>query len=238
VSDSLPVVLVPGLLCSPRLFAEQIPALWGFGPVTVADHRRDPSLAEIASRLLATAPPTFALVGLSMGGYTAFEVMRQAPSRVERLALLDTSARPETAEQTRGRLVEIGMAEGGRFGEVAALRQKVLVHPDRVSDPVLLAITQAMAEETGAPAFVRQQRAIMGRPDSRPGLSEIACPTLVLVGDADASTPPEHAREIADRIPGARLVEVERCGHLSPLERPADVTRALVDFLAPQNPVR
>ena len=225
-------MLVPGLLCSTRLYAAQIPELWRFGPVTIADHTRDDSLAAIAARILAAAPPRFALVGLSMGGYIAFEVMRQAASRVTRLALLDTSARPETQEQTKVRLAEIGMAVGGRFGEVAEQRQKVLVHPTRTGEPALLEVARAMAEDTGAEAFVRQEHAIMGRPDSRPGLGGIACPTLVVVGDADQSTPPEHAVEIASGIPGARLVTITECGHLSPLERPEAVTRALVDFLA------
>src|SRR5215472_18836149 len=97
--DPLPIVLIPGLTCSARLYADQIPALWRFGPVTVADHTRDDSMAAIARRILAAAPPQFALAGLSMGGYIAFEIMRQAPQRVTRLALLDTSARADTPER-------------------------------------------------------------------------------------------------------------------------------------------
>src|SRR6202050_2811455 len=102
-SDALPVVLVPGLNCSARLYAEQVPALWQFGPVTVADHRRDDSMAAFARRILASAPPRFALAGLSMGGYIAFEVIRQASDRVTKLALLDTGARPEVPERTAQR---------------------------------------------------------------------------------------------------------------------------------------
>ena len=102
---SLPIVLIPGLTCTARLYAEQIPALWPFGPVTVADHRRDDSMAAIARRILAAAPPRFALAGLSMGGYIAFEIMRQAPERVVKLALLDTGARGDTPEQTERRQI-------------------------------------------------------------------------------------------------------------------------------------
>ncbi len=91
VADPLPIVLIPGLTCTPRLYAEQIPALWQFGPVTIADHTRDESMAAIARRILAAAPPRFALAGLSMGGFISFEIMRQAPERVAKLALLDTS---------------------------------------------------------------------------------------------------------------------------------------------------
>src|SRR5262245_2873546 len=103
MSGPLPIVLVPGLNCTARLYAEQIPVLWDFGPVTIADHRRDDHVAAIAAHILATAPPRFALVGLSMGGYIAFAIAREAPERVARLALLDTSARPDRAEQERRR---------------------------------------------------------------------------------------------------------------------------------------
>src|SRR5947209_3549893 len=98
-----PIVLVPGLLCSARLYAEQIPALWRFGSVSIADHRRDDTMEAIAERILADAPPKFALVGLSMGGYIALSMMRRAPERVARLALLDTNARPDTPEQSERR---------------------------------------------------------------------------------------------------------------------------------------
>src|SRR5262249_7638152 len=101
--DPLPIVLIPGLTCSPRLYADQVPRLWRFGPVMVADHTRDDSMSAIARRILAAAPPRFALAGLSMGGYIAFEIMRQAPQRVVKLALLGTGARAETSEQTERR---------------------------------------------------------------------------------------------------------------------------------------
>src|SRR5271157_5027242 len=116
--DGLPIVLVPGLNCSARLYAEQIPALWRFGPVTVADHTRDDSIPAMAGRILAAAPPRFALAGLSMGGYIALEIMRQTPQRVVKLALLDTSSHAETAEQTEHRRPIIEAAQTGRFAEV------------------------------------------------------------------------------------------------------------------------
>ena len=120
-ADNLPTVLVPGLNCSARLYAEQVPALWRFGPVTVADHTRDDSMMAIASRILAAAPPRFALAGLSMGGYIALEIVRLAPQRVAKLALLDTSSRAETAEQTESRRPLIELAQTGRFAEVPEL---------------------------------------------------------------------------------------------------------------------
>ena len=231
MNGHLPIVLVPGLNCSARLYAEQIPALWGFGPVTIADHRRDDSVAAIAARILATAPPRFALAGLSMGGYIAFAIAREAPERVVRLALLDTSARPDTAEQRERRRRLIALAEGGRFSELPDLLFPVFVHRNRQGDEALRAIVRTMAEETGPQAFVRQQLAIMTRPDCRPQLASIGCPALVLVGDGDELTPPVLSEEIAASIAGARLVRVPDCGHLSTLERPKAVNQALVEWL-------
>ena len=231
MNGDLPIVLVPGLNCSARLYAEQVPALWGFGPVTIADHRRDDSMAAIAAHILATAPPRFALVGLSMGGYIAFAMVRQAPERVARLALLDSSARPDTAEQSERRRGLIALAEGGRFSELADLLFPVFVHRNRQGDEALRALVRTMAEETGPQAFVRQQRAIMTRPDCRPLLALIRSPTLVLVGDGDELTPPALSEEIAAGIAGARLVRVPDCGHLSTLERPQAVNRALLEWL-------
>jgi pimeloyl-ACP methyl ester carboxylesterase len=227
----LPTLLLPGLLCSARLYAAQIPALWQFGPVTVADHRRDDSITAMAARMLAHAPPRFALLGLSMGGYIAFELLRQAPERVLRLALLDTSARADTAEQSERRRGLIERARGGGFDEIADLLYPVLVHPDRHDDPDLRKLVRGMAAETGVEAFIRQQSAIINRCDSRPQLAAINCPTLILVGEADQLTPPEHAQEIAEGIRGARLVVIAGSGHLSALEQPQRVNAALVEWL-------
>ena len=230
-SEAMPVVLVPGLSCSARLYAEQIPALWQFGPVTVADHTRGDSIPQIAARILAAAPPRFALAGLSMGGYIAFEIMRQAAARVAKLALLDTGARAETAEQTERRRAPMELVRTGRLAEVADAAFEFFVHPDRYGDVALKTLFMTMAEENGAEAYLRQQRAIMGRPESRPSLSAIACPTLVLVGEQDKGTPVELSREIAAAIPGSRLVIIPACGHLSTIERPAAVTKAMVAWM-------
>lgn len=232
MSELLPIVLIPGLLASPRLYAAQIPQLWRFGPVTLADHTRDDDIGAIAARILATAPQRFALAGLSMGGYVAFEILRQAPQRVARLALLDTSARADTPEQSSLRRSQMQQAEGGQLVQIANAQFERAVHPRHRSDAALCAINQRMAEEVGAAAFVRQQRALIGRPDSRPGLAEIRCPTLVLVGDGDELTPPELAAEIAAGIRAAHLVTVPQSGHLSSLEQPEAVGAALCEWLA------
>ncbi len=230
MTEPLPIVLIPGLLATPRLYAEQIPALWGVGPVTVAVHTRDDSMSAIARRILASAPARFALGGLSMGGYLSFEILRQAPERVAKLALLDTSARPDVPEQSEQRRGQMQLARQGRLDEIADQLFPRLVHTLRRNDEALRALVRQMAREVGPDSFVRQQTAIIGRPDSRPTLGAVRCPTLVIVGDGDLLTPPERAEEIAAGIAGARLVTVPSAGHLSTLEQPQAVTEALVEF--------
>lgn len=184
----------------------------------------------MAERILADAPARFALAGLSMGGYLALEIMRQAPERVSRLALCDTSARADTPEQTAGREAAIDAAGKYDFAALAraSLGQLVAADaPDRVRDAVV-----AMSVRVGVETYVRQQRAIMRRPDSRPMLAGIAIPTLVMVGEHDALTPPTLAREIADAVPGAMLRIVPGAGHLPPMEQPARTTELLRDWLA------
>jgi pimeloyl-ACP methyl ester carboxylesterase len=227
-----PLVLIPGLLCSARLYAPQIAALWPHGPIMVADHRRDAKMNGIAERILAEAPPRFALAGLSMGGYIAFAMMRVAPKRITRLALLDTSARPDTPEQTATRKTQMAMAESGKFDEIPTLSLPRFLHRDRQNDAALVQTVRQMAKETGPEAFVRQQKAIMSRSDSLPLLASIRCPTLVLVGDGDVATPPDLSREIAAGVAGAKLVVVPNCGHLSTIERPDAVNAATAEWLA------
>lgn len=226
-----PLVLIPGLGCTAELYAPQWRALGVGRQVLVAEHRLDESLPAIVERLLAAAPARFALCGLSMGGYIAFEVMRRAPERVSRIALLDTSARPATPESNAMRQEMIDLAEAGHYDRVTAMQWQRLVAPARREDAALREIVRRMAADGGAEAFVRQQRAIMGRPDSRPDLKRYAVPALVLVGALDVLTPPDHAREIAAGISGSRLVEIDRCGHLATLESPDTVTAELARWL-------
>jgi len=232
MADGLPILLVPGLNCSPRLYAPQMPALWRFGPVTVADHTRDETMAAIVSGILRLAPPRFALIGLSMGGYISWEIMRQAPDRVARLAVLDTGSRADTPEASEARRARIALAEGGRFDEVIETTWPSLVHPARIGEGALKQIHVDMCRDVGPEAYVRQQKALMGRPDSRPLLASIRCPTLVLVGAQDTLTPPALSEEIAAGILGARFVRVPDCGHLSTIERPDAVTKALIEWMS------
>lgn len=223
--------MIPGLLLSARLYAQQIPALWSTGPVMLAEHTRDDTMAGIAARILASAPPRFALVGLSMGGYISFEILRQAPQRIMRLALLDTAARADTPEASAARRAQVDLARSGRFEEVIDALYPRLVHASRIADNTLRELNRQMGREVGVTGYCNQQAAIIARPDSRPLLASIRCPTLVLVGEADQLTPPERAHEMASGIAGARLVTVPGCGHLSALEEPEAVNQALLALL-------
>ncbi|MDH3594322.1 MAG: alpha/beta hydrolase [Rhodospirillales bacterium] len=232
MTGPVPLALLPGLLCDGALWRAQIEGLAGLADCRVADFTEQDSVAAMAASVLATTPDRFALAGLSMGGYVAFELLRQAPGRVTRLALLDTSARADTPEQTRRRRGLIELARKGKFRGVPRRLLPLLVHPARLEEAELPTAITAMAERIGRDAFLRQQEAIMGRPDSRPDLVRIACPTLVLCGRQDALTPLVRHTEMAAGIARSRLVVIEDCGHLAPMERPAAVTAALADWLA------
>ena len=229
--QKIPLILLPGLLCDALLWRHQIENLGDIAEPVSADITGADSVAALARAVLAKAPPRFALGGLSMGGYVAFEIMRIAPERVLQLALMDTTARADTAEQTSRRRGLIELSERGDFKGVTPRLLPMLVHPDRVTDPRVAVPIQEMAARVGQAAFVRQQRAIMTRPDSRADLSAIKCPTLILCGRQDALTPLPMAEEMAAGIPGARLTVIEESGHLSPLEQPDSVTGALRAFL-------
>jgi pimeloyl-ACP methyl ester carboxylesterase len=231
MTEPLPIVLIPGLLASPRLYMEQLPELWRHGPTTIADHRRDDRMDAIARRVLAVAPPRFVLIGLSMGGYVSFEILRQEPHRVAKLALLDTSALPDTHEQSEQRIAQVEIARTRGLEEVADGLFMRAVHRNLRGDERLRGIVRTMAEEVGVEAYARQQTANRTRPDSRAVLGSIRCTTLVLVGEGDEMTPPARAAEIAGGISGARLVTVPESGHLSALEQPLAVTRALLELL-------
>lgn len=227
-----PIVLVPGLLCSEEIFAPQLPALWRHGPVQIANTLEGETLPEMAALILAAAPPRFALVGLSMGGYLALEIMRQAPERVERLALICTSARPDTPEQTAARRKMLDQARAVGFERFLALGADALTHPSRKGEPALNAISIRMGRAVGLEGFARQTEAVIARADSRPLLAGIKVPTVIVVGDADPLTPQALSEEMAAAIPGAKLVVAPECGHVITLERPEVVNAALMEWLA------
>ncbi|MBO6758287.1 MAG: alpha/beta fold hydrolase [Roseibium sp.] len=228
---SEPILFVPGLLCTEILYAPQIVA-FADRPIMVADHRQHDSIPDIAAHVLSQAPDTFALVGLSMGGYIAMEILREAPERVSRVALLDTNARADTQDQTERRRFLIDLARKKDFKKVPHILYPGFVHESREDDEVLKAVVVEMAMETGAEAFIRQQTALINRIDARPRLHEISCPALVVVGDGDRLTPPDLAREIHAAIPESQFAVIEGSGHLSTLEEPKKVTAALKSWLS------
>ncbi len=230
--DTLPLLMIPGLACTEALFAAQRAALGQTRPVLVAAVDGGDSMAAMARAILATAPPRFHLAGLSMGGYIAFEILRQAPERVARLCLMDTSARADTPEKTVLREAALAEVEAGRYLQMSAESLPLSIAASRAGDTALRDAILDMARETGAALWTQQMRAIMGRPDSRPDLPGISARTLVIVGDEDQLTPPDHAREMAAAIPDARLEVIADCGHMSTMERPEVVNRLLADWLA------
>ena len=225
------IVFVPGLMCTEALYAPQVACLPEGWNTRIADHRRDDSMEAIARRLLDNAPEQFVLVGLSMGGYIAYETIRQAPKRVRGLVLIDTSARADRPDQTAMREGAIELAHSEGIAPVINELIKVFIAESRQGDEGLTGIIRAMAKETGVAAFERQQRAIMGRSDAFQTLATVHCPTLVMCGDEDALTPPKLAEEIANGTPGAELKIIKGSGHLATLERPEAVSKALNRFL-------
>src|SRR6185437_340989 len=178
MDNTMPILLVPGLVSSPRIFEPVAPAMWRFGPVTVANHIRDDSMGAIARRILAEAPPRFALAGHSMGGYIAFEIMRQAPDRVARLALVNTQARPDTPEITERRRGFMARARAGAFHEVLDEQFPLLVHRARGGDAAIHKLIHDMGDDVGPDGFINNQTAIIARVDSRPVMATIKCPAL------------------------------------------------------------
>lgn len=238
---TVPLILLPGLLNDARLWRAQTDAFAGLADgahtnidAAVGDLTGDDTMRGLAASVLTAATARgfdrFALAGLSMGGYVALELMRQAPERVIALALVDTQARPDSREASEGRRALMARADTDFDGVIATLYPR-LVHPARAEDAALKTLFTDMARAVGPAAFKRQQTAIMGRIDSRPFLPHIACPTLVLCGREDGVTPVALHEEMAAGIPGARLQVIEDCGHLSAIERPEEVTGALRAWL-------
>lgn len=225
---SCSLLLIPSQLCTGAVWQHQIDALSTLARICVANHRVSDSIGGLATSILAAAPRRFALAAHGMGGFIAFEMWRQAPERIERLALFDTLATPDTPQQSARRESYAELVRRGQFAQVIEERLPMLFHPDRQGDARLLAIARAMAAETGPEAFLRQQRAIIDRPDSRATLATITCPVTVVIGCQDRITAVSDAEAIAAAITRSRLEVVDDCGHLVPLEQP-ERTRALLD---------
>ncbi len=230
MTEKLPLLLLPGLLCDARLWRDQVAALAPLAEPIVADLTQDDNVETMAARAIAAIDGPFAVAGLSMGGYVALEVMRQAGDRVTRLCLLDTGARADTEEQKRRRRGLISLSRSGQFRGVTPRLLPQLIHPSRQGTPLATEVME-MAERVGKEAFLRQQTAIMNRIDSRPHLSAIAVPTLVGVGADDMLTAPDLAAEMAALIPGARLRHFADAAHLPTMETPEAVNAAMAAWL-------
>ncbi len=229
-AEKTQLILIPGMLCTDILWGHQCDTLIDIADIMVAEVVQHDSIEAMAKHVLANAPPRFALAGLSMGGYVAQEIMRRAPQRVSALALIDTAARADTEEQHARRAELIGQVKRiapTAFSGVTRRLLPLLIHPDRQSEDILVNAIKKMAQSVGRDAYVLQQTAIMNRPDGVEDLSAITCPTLIACGREDAITPLKVHEEMADAIPGAKLVAIEECGHLAPLERPYAVSALL-----------
>lgn len=221
------VYLLPGLLCDRSLWRHQLEVMSADHDLRVADLSAGDSMEVYADNILAHAPEKFSVAGLSMGGYVALEIMRKAPQRVERLALLDASPYADLPEHRDFREGSMKMAKEKGIGEVIDAVLPRLIHPSRYEDEELVKVIDAMAHRVGVDGFLKQQTALLNRDDYYNGLANVDCPTLVAVGKQDGMTPPRISREMVEVLSNAALVEIENCGHLSTLEQPEAVTALL-----------
>lgn len=225
------IVLIPPLLCSPLAYAPVLDTVWTRGQVTLADTRHDVTIAAMAGRILRENVGEIAVLGTSMGGYVALEVIRQAPERVTALALVSTSARADTTEQVQARVRQSALVEGGHFDALIDAAFLGVVAPGNESDDALLASWRSMTTPVGADAFLRQQRAVVERADLRYILPSITCPTAIIHGAQDRLIPLDAAEEIAEALPTARFTVVEGAGHFLFHEQPAAARDAISSWL-------
>ena len=226
------LLLLPGLAGDDAMWRHQLSALADLAPQVTDVHRRHATIPEMAAALLARYPGRLALCGASMGGMLAMEAVRQAPDRVAGLALLGTSARPEDDEMRSVREKAIALFGQGRAREVIEPNVGLAFHPDHARDERLAGEYLDFVLGAGVDQLIRQNRAVIGRPDARLHLSSVRCPTLVMCGEGDQLTPPELSREIAGLVPGAKLVMVPRCGHMLTMEQPDAVNAELRRWVA------
>jgi pimeloyl-ACP methyl ester carboxylesterase len=218
-------------LTDERLYARQLAVLEPDFECKVFAFRDHDTLGAMAEELLARTPRRFTLIGLSLGGYLSFEILRRQPQRIERLVLMDTTALADTPARRAGRDADIAkVREGGIDALIPELAPRWM-HPEHARRPDLLKLMADMARSIGAQGQLNQQRAMMARPDSHDDLARVAVPTLVLCGRQDPVTPVADHEAMAARVRGARLEIIEDCGHLSTIERPDSVNGLLVDWL-------
>jgi len=234
--DPVNLLLLPGLLCDRAAWAPVLPHVQHVAACSIPDYADETSLGAMAERVLAGAPATFAVAGHSMGGRVALEIVRRAPERVERLALLDTGcrARPPDAAgdgERAGRLALLATARERGMRAMARTWVQPMVHPERLADAALIEAILAMFARRTPRQFAGQIEALLARPDATDVLRAVSFPALVLCGREDGWAPPPQHEEMAARMPGSRLAVLDRCGHMAPMERPDEVGAALVEWL-------
>lgn len=225
------IILIPGLMSDAHIWSGQIAALSRIAPVHVARTDGATTLGEMADRILAATAGPIAIAGHSMGGRVALELWRKAPGRISRLALVDTGANGPADSEREGRLALVRIAETRGMAATAEAWLPPMVHPRLVpGDPIWTGLVQ-MIERASPETLAGQQNALLARPDAEPLLAAITVPTAFIVGDGDGPTTPDQHRAMAARVPGASVTVIEAAGHMAPLEQPAAVTAALLDWL-------
>lgn len=226
-----PVLMIPPLLCDARVFQDQIAAISRDTPVLIVPTCMGDTLEDIAVQILEWAPRMFSLVGAGMGGMVALEIIRRAPDRVARIALINTTAQADTPQQASNRETEIIAAKSGRFADVIAHEidpERFHEHADRAA---LTTLMRRMADAIGAETYVSQARALQKRKDQQAILRQIRQPALVISGDSDPATPLRRQEFIAEMIPYAKHDVIPDAGFMPTLEQPHHVSTALRDWL-------
>ena len=234
---TLPLLLVPGLMCDHTVWDPLLPQLTAFHPCHVVDHGQADALAQMASHLLRDAPPVFCLAGHSMGARVGLEVLRLAPERVAGVALLDTGYLPLPAgqageEEVRKRMTLLQIAQTQGVRAMAQTWAQGMVHPDRLGDAALMDAILQMFEHKSAAIFAKQLHALIHRPDGTDVLSRIAVPTLIGCGQQDAWSPPSQHEAMHKLAPHATLDIYDDAGHMAPMEQPHAVAESLLRWLA------
>lgn len=228
--------MIPGLICDQRLFSQQINALEDRLDIHVVNHARDLTLSALAEEILDRVQGNFYLLGLSMGGYISFEILRQArkrgeQGRVEKLVLMATSPHVDPPDIEKRRRDFMALAARGKFKGMSPMLMRTFIHPSKMEDKKVSQTIYDMVESTGADGFIYQTKMVLGRPESVSDLPEVSCPTLIICGEDDERTPIHLSEEMAKLIPNSHLVRIENCGHLPPLEKPERVSDLLKEFL-------
>ena len=224
------ILFVPGLLCTSAIFNRQVEAFDQIAQCHMADTTGMDSVTDMAKRALDNIDGDFALLGFSMGGYLAFELMRLAPSRITGLALVSTSARADTDEKKKARQDLIALSKIGKFKGVTPRLLPRFFSKKALRDDAKTAIVLEMGAQIGQENFTLQQQAIMAREDKRDLLPHITQPTAVICGTLDVLTPPEDAREMAQLLPNATLHLLDDIAHMSTIESPDEVNEILTNW--------